>query len=319
MIYRLSAVSIIDLIGPDAMAIAQNLTTNDLKSLAPAVGCETFVTDVRGKTLGHFIVFRTDRGLRFLGAPGQSQAFANHADRYTIREDATPEVLDEKWAGIVVAPEGAKHSEFRVEGAAEPDRYHVGAWDAADGEIADSVVGVYQVPWLGEGTLLLLAEMLRVEPVLEALASALGGGEDPPIGGDTEFQHRRTLAGFPWYGGDLDASHLPQEASRDAEAICFTKGCYLGQETVARLDALGQVQKKLVRWAIEPVATAGSQLSADGKTVGRLTSVADLGDGRGIAIGFARRSHFDPGATAEGRDAESGEPFRGTVVDPRQA
>lgn len=319
MIYRLSAVSIIDLVGPDAMAIAQNLTTNDVKSLEPGIGSETFVTDVRGKTLGHFVAYRTDRGLRFLGSPGQSQAFANHADRYTIREDATPEVLDEKWAGIVVSPEAAKHPEFRVEAAPGPHRYRVGTWAATDGEISDSVAGIYQVPWLGEGTLLVLAEMLRVEPVLEALASALGVAGDQPVGGDTEFHHRRTLAGFPWYGADLDASHLPQEATRDAEAICFTKGCYLGQETVARLDALGQVQKKLVRWAIEPAAAVGSQLAVDGKAVGRLTSVADLGDGRGIAIGFARRSHFDPGATAEGTDAESGQTFRGTVVDSAPA
>jgi len=75
----------------------------------------------------------------------------------------------------------------------------------------------------------------------------------------------------------------------------------LGQETVARLDALGQVQKKLVLWQIDSPAPppVGTELTSDEKVVGRLTSVV-AGDrpGRFLAFGYARRSHFDPGASA---------------------
>ena len=117
-------------------------------------------------------------------------------------------------------------------------------------------------------------------------------------------------------GVDLDESNLPQEADRDALAISFTKGCYLGQETVARLDALGQVQKKLVGWSITgAVPAAGDTVQCDEKTVGRLTSVADHGDGTASALGMARRSHFDVGARAAGTVASTGQPFTAIVCE----
>ena len=77
---------------------------------------------------------------------------------------------------------------------------------------------------------------------------------------------------------------------------------------MARLDALGQVQKQLVMWSIGScVPAVGTELVADGKTVGKLSSIAKLSDGGAIAIGMARRSHFDPGATALGKLQNAGE------------
>ena len=56
----------------------------------------------------------------------------------------------------------------------------------------------------------------------------------------------RVEAGTPYYGPDINDKNLPQEISRDSRAISFVKGCYLGQETVARIDALGHVNRTLV-------------------------------------------------------------------------
>ena len=60
------------------------------------------------------------------------------------------------------------------------------------------------------------------------------------------FDVARIEAGTPLFKVDFDDSNLPQEVGRDAEAISFTKGCYLGQETVARIDALGHVNQRIV-------------------------------------------------------------------------
>lgn len=293
-LFRLSALSVVDLIGTDAIKIAQNLTTNDLAPLDTDQGCETFVTDVRGKTIGHFIAYRMQFGLRLLGAPGQSQAFCDHADRYTIREDASGAARDGDFSALVVdqtQPDSVPVSfaSARAAGICRVGRSNVGG-----------VRGVYEVPWLGDETQVWLVEHDSVEAVVSQLS-----GLDLEVADETQFHHRRVLAGFPWYGIDVNASNLPQEADRDRDAICFTKGCYLGQETVARLDALGQVQKKLVRWGITgDIPAAEATLESDGKKVGRLTSVTSAGESSGkyqaMALGFARRSHFDPGATAEG-------------------
>ena len=106
-IFRLSAATVFDLVGEDAAAILHNLTTNEVKSLAVGSGTETFITNVRGKTLGHVVAFRTREGYRLIGAPGQADAIAEHCDRYTIREDATPNDLSSGLTIYVIGPDAA--------------------------------------------------------------------------------------------------------------------------------------------------------------------------------------------------------------------
>ncbi|QDV45110.1 putative global regulator [Stieleria neptunia] len=274
-VFRLSAATVLDLVGDDATAILNNLTTNDVKSLQIGCGCETFLTDVRGKTVAHVVAFRTPEGFRMIGADGQADAIATHADRYTIREDATPVDHSSELSVFVLAPDAP------VTLREETD------W-------GESNAMRYDVDWLGEQTIVLVTETPgAIEQVIRSTGETAGD--------DDEFHHARTLAGFPWFGVDLSEKNLPQEASRIKQSISFTKGCYLGQETVARLDALGQVQKQLVRWQTSgSIPAPGSEVSADAKVVGRLTSVAKTGEDTAVAIGIARRSHFDPGANAQG-------------------
>ena len=78
----------------------------------------------------------------------------------------------------------------------------------------------------------------------------------------------------PWFGRDIDDSNLPQELLRDDKAISFNKGCYLGQETVARIDAMGKVNRVLVPVSIDAELPVGSELVVGDKAMGKLTSVA---------------------------------------------
>lgn len=84
----------------------------------------------------------------------------------------------------------------------------------------------------------------------------------------------RIEAGLPLFDVDFDSSNLPQEVDRNARAINFNKGCYLGQETIARIDALGHVNKKVVllKFAGETAPPVGLELSVADKNVGRVTS-----------------------------------------------
>jgi folate-binding protein YgfZ len=283
-LFRLSAATVLDIVGDDAAAVLHNLTTNEVKSLEIGCGCETFVTDVRGKTLAHVYAFRTPQGYRLIGAPGQAEAIASHADRYTIREDAQPVDQSTESTVFVISPDAPASLRDETD------------WGEANAR-------AYGVEWLGDRTIVLVTD---TPGAVEQVISSVGelSADDGP------FHHARTLAGFPWFGIDLSEKNLPQEASRIEQSISFTKGCYLGQETVARLDALGQVQKQLVRWqATGTIPASGSEVSAGGKVVGRLTSVAKTGEDTATAIGIARRSHFEPGASAQG------EGFQATVVD----
>jgi folate-binding protein YgfZ len=101
---------------------------------------------------------------------------------------------------------------------------------------------------------------------------------------------------WPWFAVDFDDKNLPQELSIDARAISFKKGCYLGQETVARLDALGQVQKRLCLvdittqpndFAAMPTPTVGQTLHIDEKPIGSITSLVKSPKEQNLWIAFA--------------------------------
>ena len=113
---------------------------------------------------------------------------------------------------------------------------------------------------------------------------------------------------LPLLGVDFDSSNLPQEVNRDHAAISFTKGCYLGQETVARIDALGHVNQKLVglKFAGEQVPAVGLELMSDDKVVGRVTSSCwSPAENAPLAIGWVRRGSNDEGAQLQSECGEA--------------
>jgi folate-binding protein YgfZ len=104
----------------------------------------------------------------------------------------------------------------------------------------------------------------------------------------------RVEHGYPWFGVDITEENLPQEVNRNEQAISFTKGCYLGQETVARIDALGHVNKTLcqVSFPGPRIPEAGEQLISDGKTIGHVTSAVWSPQlNAPLALAYVRRGH----------------------------
>jgi len=123
------------------------------------------------------------------------------------------------------------------------------------------------------------------EPAVEVLDAEL----EPTLDAD-ELELLRVRAGMPAWGRELDDRVLPAEAGLDERAISFTKGCYPGQEPVARLHYRGRANRGLRRLALEgaDVPEYDATLDLDGKSVGRLTSAVRDGDGV-VALGYVRR------------------------------
>ena len=90
----------------------------------------------------------------------------------------------------------------------------------------------------------------------------------------TEWDAIRIEAGEPRFGVDVDESTIPQETGLVGQTVDFTKGCFLGQELVARIDTRGRVNRHLRRLTLEGEVSAGQPILAGGQEVGTLTSVA---------------------------------------------
>jgi aminomethyltransferase len=130
-----------------------------------------------------------------------------------------------------------------------------------------------------------------------------------PAGDDT-LAVLRIEAGQPWYPQDVDDSVILPETRLDA-LVSYTKGCYIGQETVARVKYRGHVNRALSGLVIEGerVPGEGAQVTVDGKEVGRVTSaVRSIALGRPIALGYVRREHFEPGTAVTVVDGAGEQP-----------
>ena len=120
--------------------------------------------------------------------------------------------------------------------------------------------------------------------------------------GGTTLEIARVEAGSPLFGVDIASTNLPQEVGRDERAISFKKGCYLGQETVARLDALGRVNWRLAGLKLTgpDVPPVGTEIEGDGKIVARVTSaVWSLRLGALLVLAYVRRGQERAGNTFE--------------------
>ncbi len=150
-------------------------------------------------------------------------------------------------------------------------------------------VRLVRVPDLGADTTFDLHVDRDAVAVLAAALTAAGA-----LRGDTaEWNRRRVLAGRPEWGADMDESTLAQEANMDAlHAISYRKGCYTGQETVARVHFRGHVNRTLrcVRHADGTIPAIGTTLSgSDGAALGDARSAAEVDGGTAIGLAMLRR------------------------------
>lgn len=144
------------------------------------------------------------------------------------------------------------------------------------------------------------ARALWVPEAARASAASLGEQLSP-----AEWDALRLAHGVPAFGDDFDAKTYPQEAALEARAVSFSKGCYLGQEVVCRLQMRGQVHRLLAAFDAEaPAPARGDTVRAAGVDVGVVTS-ASVVDGRVRGLAMLKRAAAEPGTPLEiaGQDA----------------
>lgn len=306
-----SASGKIEVSGPDAASFLHNLCTNDVKGLMPGSGCEAFLTSAQAKVLGHALIFRVacERGTEgafWLDlAPGQADKVLRHLDRHLISEQAT---LSDRSSDLVqlhvCGPDASRRIDhvFYVQPALSP------APNVTLFEIEGAGVQVRRTDSFGLPGFDLLADLATGVRLWQRLVAA---GVRPA--GARPAEILRVEAGRPLYGIDIDDTNLPQEAGRTEQAISFTKGCYIGQETVARIRTYGHVNRSLVgvRLSGPSAAEPGSHVLREGAEVGLVTSsVLSPKVGCPVALAYVKRGCERPGtrlqvqASGVRRDAE---------------
>lgn len=280
--------SCIEVTGADRAKFLHNMCTNDVMKLAPGQGCEAFFTDVKAHILAHVLITCREESIVLTRSAPQSGELITHLDRYVIREDIQliDRTSDVRYLIIFGAGVDGKLRELSKE--TELCEAALSNEPIAIGGVSCVLIR-FPIPapaWLIE------CPSAEITQICEHLVS-IGLTQ-----GDSDvWQVIRVENGFPLDRIDVSNQNLPQEVSRNEQAISFKKGCYLGQETVARIDALGHVNQKLTTLVFSGnvVPPRDVSLSADGKTVGSVTSAcySPLHEAP-LALAYVRRGHNSP-------------------------
>jgi folate-binding protein YgfZ len=287
----------IELTGRDRQRFLHNLCTNDIVRLTPGSGCEAFATNVQGKCLAHLLVFARADSLVVETAAAQAGVLIPFWDRYLITEDVQLIDRGDVWTELLVAGADAPQVLARLGFPSIPEQQYEHIESTSDG-------GTWQlrrVPMLGVPTF--LAACARADqPRLTAGLAQAGAVSASPDVGCAAFHMARIEHGFPWFGWDITDKNLPQEVERNSLTIHFNKGCYLGQETIARIDALGHVNRVLSRLqaSFKAVPSPGTQVTRAGQSIGTVTSSAYSPRRQApLAMAYLRREHSQPGTAVD--------------------
>ena len=289
----LSAWSRVGLFGEDRRAFLHNLCTNDIKKLEDGHGREAMLCDAKGRVLFHVLIFARREALALWTIPGAARRLAAHLDRYLIRERVQVRDHTEETSEWLVAGPKAEATLVELTGQPPPSEDLASAPITIEGREA----------WISRVETAFrrgfLVDVARSDgDWLRSRLVAFGAERV----GELAVESARLEAGFPRYGVDIGEKNLPQEVGRDRLAINFNKGCYLGQETVARLDALGHVNKLLVRLRFDDSAAppSGTELRSHGARVGEVTSAAPSLDVSGaVGLGYVAHGRHTPGTRLE--------------------
>ncbi|MBV8200079.1 MAG: folate-binding protein YgfZ [Acidobacteria bacterium] len=291
----------LEVLGDDRQRFLNAYVTCQVKGLAAGQGAYGFFTSAQGRILADVVALEHGDRLWLELPAGQQAAVADHlrkyliADRVEIRPlgDLVPLLL----AGpgtpeILAGPQGI------APGLALPDA----PWSHVRAMVAGIEVTVQRQERLGVPALALWVSSSLAEPLREELLAWSGesgdaGGTVRPVGPEA-FEVVRIEAGIPRFGQDFGPQNFPQETGAE-EAVSYTKGCYLGQEVVARIHYRGGVQKALCGLVFDGTAVpaAGTALLYEGREAGTLgTAVHSLALDRPAGLAILHRRAASPGS-----------------------
>lgn len=289
--------------GPKAMDVLNGLVTNDVSRLTPSTGCYAAVLTPKGKVIADLRIFARNDDYVVDTSAAAGPGWAEVLRKYVNPRLAKYEEITDGTADVAVAGTGAAAVVGAVLGC-DPDAISGLAHHAHTELRLDGTIGfVARTPEIGEPAYDLF--IMTEEPArVVAAMTAAGARPSSPATWDV----RRIAAGWPAWGKDMDENTLAQEASLDSfSAIAYDKGCYTGQETVARVHFRGHVNRYLrrARYSADLELPAGAEVfDGAGKSVGQVRSSGISTTDGGVAIAMVRREVTAP-ATLHARWDES--------------
>ncbi|MDE2921715.1 MAG: hypothetical protein OYL92_16825 [Acidobacteriota bacterium] len=257
----------LELMGPDRERFFGGMVTAAIEGLEPGSGRFGFITDVRGRILASATVLALEDRLWLEIPKGRGRTIIEHLEKYIVTDQVEILPLGDMASVRVAGPKSAEAlADLGASAAIELDE----PWSHTQVELLD-----YQARLVRDGHSPVPAFSLwQSSAIAPLMAEDLAEAGLRRVGREAT-EALRIEHGHPLWGVDYDDSNLPQETGI-AGAVDYEKGCYLGQEIVARIHYRGQPARRMCRLVFEPGhnPAAGAEIEFDGRTAGTITSIS---------------------------------------------
>jgi folate-binding protein YgfZ len=234
---------VLRLTGRDNVRLLNSLTTNDATAVEPGRACHSALTTIKGKLVAELYVLRREAELLVLVAQGDRHAVTAAIDKHIIADDVAVEDVSDDYGAVSV--EGPKSRDvvwrlFPGDGQLPGERL-----EFVDTDYLGTPVTILRGGVSGENGYHLVAPSGGIRRLRDYLIQS-GRADDAAPAGLAAWNMRRVEAGLPWWGSDVGAEeNFPKECRLDG-IVSYEKGCYLGQETLARMHHRGHPNWLLV-------------------------------------------------------------------------
>jgi folate-binding protein YgfZ len=285
--------------GEKAAELLTGMVTNDVTSLVPGEGQFAAALTPKGKIVADLRIFALADSLLVDTSAAAATGWKEMVRKYINPRLAPYHDVTSEMADLGVFGRSARSIVSRVTGVDDKEMTTLPPYGHKSNIVGDATVIVARVPEIELDGFELFVPNPALSDVKTRLAAA-----GVHAGTSETWEIARIESGRPQWGADMDDSTLPQEANFDElGAISYTKGCYIGQETVARVHFRGHVNRFLrrLRFVSRPAPPKGAELlDESGKVIGDIRSVALSPRYGGVALGMVRRE-VTPGTTLQAR------------------
>lgn len=288
--------------GADRYALLQRISTNNVEKLTPGTGCATIFTSAIGRVLDRVEVLAEADSALLLGGPGRAEPLTAYLrQNIFFRDQVKPEdITDSTRAFALHGPQANALAEALLTGAGNLPLFH-----GLRGEIAGVSVLIARAKPLTDAHLRVIVLDAAQAPAVWTAISDLGIVYGLRPAGSLTYNLLRIRAGSPAVGHELTPAFIPLELGLWDE-VSFNKGCYTGQEILARMESRGKLAKTLITLELDALVELPATLTLEGRRVGQLTSVVRAPDGQVYAVGLVQPALAEAGQTLQSTDGVNG-------------
>lgn len=269
--------------GATRLDLIHRMSTQDVKNLGRQEGAATILTTDIGRIIDRIILYPTTSTVYTLTGENNAERVARYLMSYVFFNDDF-QVKDISQETAVFAIYGPQAAEKMVQLGFPEVNMPLHHWRQT--QIGGAAAYLHRTDPLNGGGYLVVCHTNDRNAIWQhLLATGL------TVADESAFDFLRIEGGLPRYGHELTQEYIPLEANLWAD-VSFKKGCYIGQEIIARMESRGKLAKRLVKLRTDAPLTVGAEITADSKSVGSITSAA-VGPHGAVGLGYVKTAVLD--------------------------